>query len=141
MLIKRSDYFDGLSRIEQNLWNWLDASRPLGWQPAIDIHENEKEIVLEAELPGINMEDVKITVESGILTIKGEKKYKKEENKYFRAERVHGSFLRSFSLPSSIDLEKISASYEDGVLTVKVPKKPENIPRQIEVKIKNRLTS
>jgi len=108
------------------------------WTPAVDIVEHDSEYVVKLELPGVNKEDVKITIESNILTIQGEKKQEKETNKenYHRVERNYGSFQRSFTLPTTVKSDKIDAVYKDGVLTVALPKAEEAKPKQIEVKVK-----
>jgi HSP20 family protein len=106
--------------------------------PAVDIAEQENEYVVKVELPGVAKEDVKISLESNILTIKGEKKQEKEEkNKNFhRVERSYGSFQRSFTLPSSVKNDKIDAVFNSGILTVTLPKSEEAKPKQIEVKVR-----
>ncbi len=113
-----------------------EASKTL--MPAVDIVERENDFNIKLELPGVEKKDVKITVQNDILTIKGEKKQeseKKGEN-YHRVERSYGIFQRSFTLPSSVNSEKIDASYDNGVLTVSVPKLEEAKPKEIEVKLK-----
>jgi len=108
------------------------------WTPAVDIAEQENEYLVKMELPGVNKEDVKISLESNILTIRGEKKQEKEEkNKSLhRVERSYGSFQRSFTLPTSVKSDKIDAFFEGGVLSVTLPKMEEAKPKQIEVKVK-----
>jgi HSP20 family protein len=108
------------------------------WTPAVDIAEHDNEFVVKVELPGVSKDDVKITLESNILTIRGEKKQEKEtkEENYHRLERSYGSFQRSFTLPSTVRSEKIDAVYKDGVLTITLPKAEEAKPKQIEVKVK-----
>ena len=108
------------------------------WTPAVDIAEQENEYLVKVELPGINKDDVKITVESNVLTVRGEKKQDQEvkEDNYHRVERTYGSFLRSFRLPSSVRADRIDAVYKDGILTVTLPKAEEAKPKQIEVKVK-----
>lgn len=108
------------------------------WKPAVDIVEEDDAYIAKVELPGINREDVKITMQDNILTIRGEKKSErkgKEENMH-RVERYYGSFQRSFSLPSSVKGDGIAAEYKDGVLTIHMPKAEEARPKQIEVKVK-----
>ena len=104
--------------------------------PAVDVYENKDKITVEADLPGIDPEDVEITVDKNILTMRCERKIEKEEKgeKYFRAERMSGMFSRSFTLPTLIKTDEISASYNNGVLKISIPKKPELIPRKIEIK-------
>lgn len=108
------------------------------WSPAVDIAEHENEFVMKIELPGVSMDDVKISLESNILTIKGEKKQEKEEkNKNFHSvERSYGSFQRSFTLPATVKSDKIDAFFKDGILSITLPKAEEAKPKQIEVKVK-----
>lgn len=108
------------------------------FMPAVDILERENDFNIKVELPGVEKSDVKITVQNDVLTIRGEKKKvseKKEEN-YTRTERSYGIFQRSFTLPASVTSEKIEASYDNGVLSVTIPKLEEAKPQEIEVKIK-----
>ncbi len=109
-----------------------------GWSPAVDIVEEDQQFVVHADLPGVNKNDVKITVENNQLTIRGEKKQEeiKEGKNYHRVERCYGSFYRSFTLPSSALSNKIEASFTDGVLTLTIPKAEEAKPKSIEVKVK-----
>ena len=108
------------------------------WMPAVDVAEEDNEYVVKIELPGVNKDDVKITLESNILTIRGEKKAEKEtkEKNYHRMERSYGSFLRSFNLPTTVKNDKIDAEYRDGILTITLPKAEEAKPKHIEVKVK-----
>jgi len=108
------------------------------WSPPVDIYETEKEIVLKAELPEIDQKDIDIKVEDNTLTIKGERKFEQETKKenYHRIERAYGKFSRSFSLPNTIDQEKIKASYKNGILELVMPKKEESKPKQISVELK-----
>lgn len=106
------------------------------WSPAVEIVESDEEIVLTAELPGLKEKDVHINVEDNLLSLTGERTFeKKEEGEYLRSERWYGKFSRSFRLPETADVEKISAGLKNGILTVTVPKKEEAKPRQIEVKV------
>jgi HSP20 family protein len=108
------------------------------WVPAVDIFETENhDLVVRAELAGLNREDIDVTVENGTLVLKGEKKFDtgvKEEN-YRRIERTYGSFHRSFTLPNTVDPHKVSAEYKNGVLTVKLPFREEAKPRSINVEV------
>jgi HSP20 family protein len=108
------------------------------WMPAADVAEYEDEYQVKVEIPGVSKDDVKITMQENILTIHGEKKQEKEskDSNYHRAERSYGSFQRSFTLPTSVKHDKIEASYNDGILTIALPKAEEAKPRQIEVKVK-----
>jgi HSP20 family protein len=105
--------------------------------PPVDILENEHNITLQAEIPGVKEEDLKITFENNVLTIAGERKFKEEENKenYHRIERRYGRFTRSFSLPAGVDPEKVSATFENGILKVTLPKREEFKPKQITVAV------
>ncbi len=108
------------------------------WTPAVDIVERENDYSVNVELPGVRKEDVKITLENNILTIRGEKKEEAEEkNKNItRVERRYGSFQRSFTLPTTVKADKIDAVFSDGMLTISLPKAEEARPKQIEVKVK-----
>jgi len=107
------------------------------WTPAVDIVEREDEFEVKVELPGVEKDDVKITLESNILTIRGEKKQEKEQKgeNLHRVERSYGSFQRSFTLPTTVKNDKIDASYRDGILMITLPKAEEAKPKQIEVKV------
>ncbi len=103
---------------------------------AVDVLEDKDQVVLKAELPGVNPKDVDLHVEDNVLTISGEKKLEHEDKKdsYLRIERYYGKFSRAFTLPPYVDPNQVSAEYKDGVLTVTLPKRPETKPRQIQVK-------
>jgi HSP20 family protein len=105
------------------------------WSPSMDIYETDEQVVVSAELAGVDRDSVNIDVKDGILTIKGERKYQKEDEKeYFHLmEREYGSFQRSFSLPSKVDQEKVTATFRDGVLEINLPKKDEVKPKQIDI--------
>jgi HSP20 family protein len=106
------------------------------WSPQVDIFENQNEIVLEAELPGMKPEDVDISIENNVLTIHGERKFeKKDENDNFhRVERSYGTFTRSFTLPPTVQSENANAEFENGVLRLTLAKREEAKPRRIEIK-------
>ena len=106
------------------------------WTPAVDIYENDNhEVVLKAELPEMKREEIGITFENQVLTIRGERKLESsvKRDAYQRLERSYGAFSRSFTIPSTIDAARISAAYKDGVLTVRLPQREEAKPKQIEV--------
>jgi HSP20 family protein len=107
------------------------------WTPTVDISETEAEYQIKAEIPDVKKEDVKVTLEDGVLTIQGERKQEKEEKgkKYHRIERSYGSFVRSFSLPDVIDEERVKADFKDGVLNLHLPKSEKAKPKAIEVKV------
>lgn len=105
------------------------------WTPTVDIFETENELVLSAEVPGINEKDIEIKIEDNTLTLRGERKFEKEtkEENYHRIERAYGSFLRSFSLPLYINQDNIKAEHLNGVLKIIMPKKPELKPRKVKI--------
>ena len=107
------------------------------WAPPVDIYEDENKLVLKADLPGVEPKDVEIKVEDGMLYVNGERKFEKEvkEENYHRVERSYGAFSRSFSLPTSIDSEKIAAEYKDGQLILTMPKREEAKPKTIKVSV------
>ena len=108
------------------------------WAPRVDIAETDKEFVIKAEIPEVKKEDVKVTVDSGVLTIRGERKQEKEEKdkKFHRIERYYGAFTRSFTLPDNVDESKIEASFKDGMLNLQIPKTEETKPKALEIKVK-----
>ena len=107
------------------------------WSPAVDIYESGDDIVVKAEVPGIDKDDVAVEVKDGILTLRGERKFEKEvsEKEYYRMERSYGTFTRSFTLPPTVDSDKIDAAFSQGVLKITLPKREESKPKQIKVKI------
>jgi HSP20 family protein len=144
MSITRFDPFRELSQLQDRLNRVFgesaqDAVLNRGdWLPPVDIHENEQhEIVLTADMPGVRREDLDIRVENNTLTIRGERKREQETAKenYHRVERLYGSFTRSFSLPSTVNTEKVNAEFKDGVLKVTLPAREEARPRQIQIQV------
>ena len=107
------------------------------WAPAVGIYETENELVIKADLPDVNPQDLDIRVENNILTIRGERKFesKVKEDNYLRVERAYGSFSRSFSLANSVKTDDIQADYQNGVLTLRLPKREEAKPKQIKVNV------
>ncbi|MGB2715023.1 MAG: Hsp20/alpha crystallin family protein [Vicinamibacterales bacterium] len=108
------------------------------WVPPVDIYEtDDHEVVLKAELPDLKREDISLTFENGVLTIKGERKLEQEVRRenYHRNERQYGTFSRSFTLPNTVDTSRINAAYKDGVLTVRMPQREEAKPKQINVSV------
>lgn len=135
-----TDPLGGLRLFEDALTRMMSeprSSRP--WSPPVDILETENDLVLKADLPDVQSSDIDIQVENQTLTIKGERKFEHDENGtgYHRIERSYGTFVRSFSVPSTVDTEKVSADYKNGVLTVKLPKKETAKPRQVKVDVKD----
>jgi HSP20 family protein len=113
------------------------SNRP--WSPAVDIYETENELVLKADLPEVNQKDIDVRVENQTLTVAGSRNFEKTNgNKGFhRIERSYGNFVRSFAIPNLFDTENITASYENGVLSVTLPKKEAAKPRQVKVEVKS----
>ena len=107
------------------------------WNPAVDISETDNAIQVTAEIPGMKKEDIKISIHNNVLVLKGEKKKEKEEKEenYHRIERAYGSFMRSFSLPTSVNASKVKAAYKDGILTVELSKKEEAKPNEISINV------
>lgn len=105
------------------------------WIPAVDIYETDDDLVVKAELPGVEKDQIGVEVKGGILTLRGERKHEKEvkEENYYRIERGYGNFLRSFTLPTSVEEEKVSARLAGGVLEIHLPKKAEAKPKQVKI--------
>jgi HSP20 family protein len=126
----------GLRREIDRLFEDTFARDGNAWTPAVDIKETEKDIRVELELPGMKPEDVEITAENGVLSIRGEKRSERkegEENRYHVVERAYGSFMRTFQLPQGIDEEQINAEFDNGILTLLVPKAALPQPRRIQI--------
>jgi HSP20 family protein len=138
--LETEDFPAGL-RLFQDSINRLfsDQTTARPWAPAVDIFETENELVLKADVPGMELKDIDIQLENGTLTLKGERKFEKEEkNKGFhRLERSYGSFVRYFTVPETVDTENVKADYNSGVLTVTLPKKEIAKPRAIKVQVSN----
>src|SRR5208282_740175 len=114
-----------------------EESNLTSWAPAVDIYETEHELVVKADLPEVDPKELDIRVENNLLTIRGERKFEKKVNEenYLRVERAYGSFSRSFSLANTVNAEAIKADYQNGVLTLTIPKREEAKPKQIKVNI------
>jgi HSP20 family protein len=114
-----------------------EALATTSFAPAVDVYEDEHQITLKIEVPGIDEKDIDVRVENNTLTVHGERKFEKEEKEenYRRIERQYGSFTRSFTLPTSVDAEKVTANYDKGVLKVSLAKKAEAKPKQIKVNV------
>jgi HSP20 family protein len=108
------------------------------WSPAVDITESDAAFVVKMELPGVAKEDVRVTLEQNVLTVKGEKKQEKESkaSDYHRVERSYGTFQRCFTLPSTVKADRVDASFRDGILNITLPKAEESRPKEIEVKVR-----
>lgn len=111
------------------------TARP--WSPAVDIFETENELVLKADLPDINPEDIDVQVENQTLTVKGNRKFEQQTGKggYHRIERSYGSFVRTFAVPSTVDTQNVVAGYNNGVLTITLHKKEAAKPRQVKIAV------
>ncbi len=107
------------------------------WAPRVDIYETENELILKADLPGLQDEDIDVRVENNMLTIRGERNFEKDvnEDNYLRVERAYGSFTRSFSLPNTVNSESVRAEYRNGVLTLHMAKREESKPKQIKISV------
>lgn len=114
-----------------------EATMPTFWSPAVDIYETDENIVLKAELPGVDKKEVSVEVKDNTLILKGERRREKEvkEENYHRVERSYGSFMRSFSLPVTVRQDQVKARFKDGVLEVTLPKAEEAKPKQIKVEV------
>ena len=140
MAIIRWDPFREMTNFQDQfdrLWRGaLKAVAQESWLPAVDVFDTKDAVVLKAELAGMDPDDIQIEVEDNVLTIKGERKFeeKVDDERYYRVERRFGSFQRSLALPQGVKADDISASYEDGILEVRVPKAEEEKPQKIEVK-------
>jgi HSP20 family protein len=117
--------------------NGNEAMTMADWTPSVDISETTAEYVIEAEIPQVKKEDVRVTLEHGVLTVRGMRRQKAEEKgrKYHRVERSYGSFVRSFSLPDAVDDAQVQAVFKDGILTLHLPKSERAKPKAIEVKV------
>ncbi len=142
-LLARWDPFRDLARVQEEMSRLFDerqafrTGESVGWTPACDIYEDGEEMSVRLELAGVDPKDVDIRFENGVLTLKGERKMEKDDKRdnYHRIELAYGTFTRSFSLPGTVDAEKIRAESKNGVLTVHLPKKAEAKPKSIQIKI------
>ena len=127
-MFNRSDMMHGAGR---------DPLTSTDWAPAVDIVESPEEYLVKVELPEINKDDVRLSLEQGVLRISGERKQEREEKnrKYHRVERYYGSFMRSFVLPENVDEAKLAADFKDGILNVHLPKAEKAKPRSVEIKV------
>lgn len=127
-----------VERLNRMFSDFYDETFGRSWVPPVDIYESEDhEVVLKAELPEMKREDIHLTFENGVLTLRGERKFQNEVKRenFHRIERRAGAFSRSFTLPNTVDANRISASYRDGVLTIRLPQREEARPKQIAVNV------
>ena len=125
--------FNGLTRDFDNFVS--PPTAPAGFIPAVDVHEESERFVVRADLPGVKLDDVEITADKGVLTIRGERKAEQREKTegYERIERVSGGFTRRFALPENVQADNITARYTDGVLEVSIPKQPVQQARRVTI--------
>lgn len=139
MAIIRWDPFREMTQTQSQLSKLVDqvwGGRQESWLPAIDVFDTKEAVVLKAELAGMNPDDIHIEVEDNVLTVRGERRFEEEidEDRYYRVERRFGNFQRSLALPQGMKPADIGANYEDGVLTITVPKVEEEKPKRVEIK-------
>ncbi len=134
------DFFGRGGNLGPVFGRWVDEddTKESAWRPVVDIFETDDGVVMRAELPGMDKDDVKIGLENNVLTLHGERKFDEEVKRenYHRVERSYGSFCRSFTLPSDVDKNKIEARFDSGILEVTLPKSEKAKPKQIEIKVK-----
>ena len=131
-------FIDFRNEIDRFFEGFGDGNSVWGaWSPAMDVSETEDEVLVHADLPGLSKDQIKITLENNVLTIRGEKQQEsdKKDKQFHRSERSYGSFTRSFRLPTDVETGKISASYKDGVLNLTLPKSESAKPKEIEVAV------
>ena len=145
MAIVRWDPFRDLNMLQDRMnrlfddagstWRTDEPAATTSWSPSVDIFETEGEIVVKAELPGMDRKDIQLNLENNVLSLRGERKFQKEtkDDNYHRIERSYGVFSRAFSIPASVDEERIRADYKDGVLKIVLPKKDQAKPKQIKI--------
>ena len=129
---------DVFTSMRRNLARELPAlNKDLNWAPAVDIVESAQEYLVKAELPGVNKDDVKITIDKGLLTLSGERKLEQDnkDKKQHRIERFYGTYARSFSIPDDVAADRIAADYKDGVLCIHLPKTETRKAQAVEVKV------
>jgi HSP20 family protein len=135
------DFPTGLRLFQDSINRLLseDGVKARPWAPAVDIVETENELILKADVPGVDLKDIDIQLENGTLSVKGERKFEKDEKGkgFHRMERSYGSFVRIFTVPDTVDSEHVTAAYEAGVLTISLPKKEVAKPKAIKVQVSN----
>jgi len=136
MTVVRYEPWALLNRLRRDLDQSFDtAARDASWTPAVDIHEEPKQFVVRADLPGVKPADIEITAEKGVLSLRGARNFEQQndEGHYSRVERVSGKFVRTFTLPDNVQTDAIKAQFKDGVLELTIPKVAKVEPRKIEV--------
>ena len=146
MAITRWDPFRDLGILQERMnrvfedaavrgWKNDEPSATTSWSPAVDIYETDSEIMVQAELPGIDRKDIALQLENNVLTLKGDRRFEKEtkQENYHRIERSYGGFSRAFTIPTIVDEDKIRADYRDGILKIALPKKEQVKAKQIKI--------
>jgi len=146
MAITRWDPFRDLSILQERMnrvfedaagrgWKSDEPAATTSWSPAVDIYETDNEILVQAELPGVDRKDIALQLENNVLTLKGDRRFEKETNQenYHRIERSYGGFSRAFTIPAVVDEEKIRADYKDGILKIALPKKEQLKAKLIKI--------
>ena len=146
MAITRWDPFRDLNILQERMnrvfedaavrgWKSDEPSATTSWSPAVDIYETDSEIMVQAELPGVDRKDIALQLENNVLTLKGDRRFEKETNQenYHRIERSYGGFSRAFTIPTTVDEDKIRADYKDGILKIALPKKEQVKAKQIKI--------
>ena len=133
------DFPTGLRLFQDSLSRLLSEPTSRPWTPPVDIYETENELVLKADVPEVDPKQVAIQMENGTLTLKGERRFEEQGNGrgFHRIERGYGSFVRAFSLPDTVDPDKVKADYKNGVLTVTLPKKEVAKPKTVNIQVTN----
>ncbi|MBP1728112.1 MAG: heat shock protein Hsp20 [Deltaproteobacteria bacterium] len=131
---------DQMNRMLDMAWNreFGEELKEGVWQPPVDIYEDEHSVIIKAEVPDVEQKDIEVKIENGTLTLRGERKHSSDIRKenYYRVERYFGQFQRSFSLPQTIDQDKVQATCDKGILTITLPKREETKPKPISIEVK-----
>lgn len=141
-LTRRSHPFNDLRSLEARLFEpffrlpYFDDNASASWNPPVDVAEEGDKIMVKVEVPGMEEKDLRVSFEDGLLTVSGERQFeRKDERNYHRIERQYGSFVRTFTLPRSVDAGSIAANYRNGVLEIEIPKREDAKPRQISINV------
>jgi HSP20 family protein len=144
LMTRYNDSWNDLRMLQNRLFEpffgrfgFLDDTQNTGtWAPPVDVAEDNEKIHVKVEVPGMDEKDLKVNYEDGLLTISGERQFDRQDDRnYHRIERAYGSFVRSFSLPRTVDAGQIVANYRNGVLEIEIPKKEEAKPKQIQINV------
>jgi HSP20 family protein len=133
---------DRMNRLFRDSQSAEESLATTNFAPPVDVYEDEHNVTLKIEVPGIDEKDIDVRIENNVLTVHGERKFEKEEKEenFRRVERQYGSFTRTFTLPTTVDSEKVSANYDKGILKIALPKKAEAKPKQIKVNVGSETT-